>query len=247
MFKERMGHTVGYVGVDLESRDSVIRREETNFGNMITDLMRTEYDADFGFCISGAFRKNAVIPEGPISLMEIQASFPFNDATMVLEMPGHIVKEALEWAVSAYPSEEGRSPQVSGLQFWFDPEKPVGRRICETEIITKGQGNFDLNKSYRVAMPKFMAMGGDGYSMFIGEEVETIVDEENGLGIIDIVKQFFKRTRTDYQVIAKRELTRQMRLRVFHVDVEDEIDGVSPDGLYFKLYPQVEGRILVKG
>ena len=38
-----MGHTIGYIGLDLESRDSIIRRKETNFGNMIADLMRTEY------------------------------------------------------------------------------------------------------------------------------------------------------------------------------------------------------------
>lgn len=183
-----MGHTVGYIGVDLESRDSVIRREETNFGNMITDLMRTEYTTDFGMCNSGSFRKNAVIEAGPISLMDIQASFPFNDPCMVLEMPGYVVKEALEWAVSAYPSEEGRSIQVSNLEFWFDPEKPVGSRIDEWEIITKGGGNFDMNRKYTVAMSKFLAFGGDGYSMFKREEVKTIVDEENGLGIIDVVK-----------------------------------------------------------
>ena len=49
-------------------------------------------------------------------------------------------------------------------------------------------------------MPKFMAKGGDGYSMFTKPEVETVVDEENGLGIIEIVKNFFKRTRTDFEV-----------------------------------------------
>ena len=87
-FQEQMGKTIGYVGVELESRDSIIRCEETNFGNMICDLMRTEYFTDFSICISGAFRKNAVIEQGPISLLNIQESFPFNDPTMVLRMNG---------------------------------------------------------------------------------------------------------------------------------------------------------------
>ena len=70
-FQEKMGHTVGYVGVDLETRDSIIRRQETNYGNMICDLLRTEYFTDFAIANSGSFRKNAVIPAGEFSLMMI--------------------------------------------------------------------------------------------------------------------------------------------------------------------------------
>lgn len=66
-----MGHTVGYLGIDLESQDSIIRREETNFGNFIADLMRTEYATDFAIVNSGSFRKNAVIPQGPMTLLQI--------------------------------------------------------------------------------------------------------------------------------------------------------------------------------
>ena len=66
-----MGHTIGHVCVDLESRDSIIRREETNLGNFIADLMQTEYSTDFALVNSGSFRKNGVIPAGPISLLAI--------------------------------------------------------------------------------------------------------------------------------------------------------------------------------
>lgn len=114
-FKEKMGMTVGYLGVDLESRDSIIRRSETNFGNLICDLIRTEYSTDFAIVNSGSFRKNDVFKAGPISLLNLQESFPFNDIIVVLKMPGSIFKEALEWAVNKYPAEEGRFPQVSNF------------------------------------------------------------------------------------------------------------------------------------
>ena len=119
-------HAVGYLGVDLESRDSVIRREETNFGNFIADLMRTEYSSDFAIVNSGSFRKNATIPKGVMYLMQIQESFPFNDVCMVLKLKGSVLLEALNWSVSAYPAEDGRFPQVSNIQFHFDPEAPEG-------------------------------------------------------------------------------------------------------------------------
>lgn len=68
-----------------------------------------------------------------------------------------------------------------------------------------------------------------------------------GLGIIDIVKQSFKRTCTDYKIVPKRELARQMRLRLLGVDVDDEVEGRSPDGKFYKIFPKKTGRILWKG
>ena len=83
--------------------------------------------------------------------------------------------------------------------------------------------------------------------MFLKPEVETVVDEENGLGIIEIVKNFFKRTRTDFEVSQKRALGRAMRLKVFNVvDCEDP-NGLSPDGKYIKIYPKKQGRIGIHG
>ena len=48
-------------------------------------------------------------------------------------------------------------------------------------------------------MPDFLAKGGDGFSVFSKPEVQVVVDDENGMPIMDIFKQFFKRTRTDFQ------------------------------------------------
>ena len=74
-----------------------------------------------------------------------------------------------------------------------------------------------------------------------------IVDDENGLGVVDIVNQFFKRTATDFKVIPKRELARQMRLRLFNVDEENEIDGISPDNKFLTLFPETSDRIILRG
>jgi len=109
-FKVKMGQDIGYVDIDLESRDTIMRRSETNMGNFVADLIRTEYYADFGFINAGSFRKNGVIPAGPITTMSLYECFPFNDAVVVLKMKGSILKEALEWAVGSYPAEEGKFP-----------------------------------------------------------------------------------------------------------------------------------------
>ena len=74
-----MSITVGYMGVDLESRDEVMRFYETNYGNFIADLMRTEFTTDFALVNSGSFRKNGIFGAGPFNLMMVWESFPFND------------------------------------------------------------------------------------------------------------------------------------------------------------------------
>lgn len=75
-----------------------------------------------------------------------------------------------------------------------------------------------------------------------------IVDDESGAMIIDVVKQFFKRTRTDFKIVLRRELARQMRLRRFHVDADEEGEGNrSPDGLFYTVNPRKEDRIVIRG
>ena len=98
--EELLGVTIGYTGVELDSRESTIRKSETNFGNMMSDLIRTENDADFGLINSGTFRNNTIMPVGPLSLKDINKSFPFNDIVMVIKMSGALLKEALEISVA---------------------------------------------------------------------------------------------------------------------------------------------------
>ena len=89
--------------MDLEARDEIARTQETNFGNFIADLLRTEYATDFSLINCGSFRLNQLIPAGPITGKTLQGLFPFPDTGLVLKMPGSVFKEALEEAVSRYP------------------------------------------------------------------------------------------------------------------------------------------------
>lgn len=46
---------------------------------------------------------------------------------------------ALENGVSQYPKLDGRFPQVSGIEYAFDPSKPSGQRILPTDIKVQNQ------------------------------------------------------------------------------------------------------------
>lgn len=63
-FEEKLNVAIGTSAVNLEGRFSRTRTEETNLGNFIVDLMRTEYEADMAVCQTGTFRANNVFPRG---------------------------------------------------------------------------------------------------------------------------------------------------------------------------------------
>ncbi|NMR95745.1 multifunctional 2',3'-cyclic-nucleotide 2'-phosphodiesterase/5'-nucleotidase/3'-nucleotidase, partial [Vibrio parahaemolyticus] len=50
-----------------------------------------------------------------------------------------------------------------GLNYTFDPSKPVGERIVSITINGKP---IELQETYTMATNDFLAAGGDGYTMF---------------------------------------------------------------------------------
>jgi 2',3'-cyclic-nucleotide 2'-phosphodiesterase (5'-nucleotidase family) len=72
---------------------------------------------------------------------------------------GAVLREALEHALAG-----GRPhAHVSGLQVWYDPTRPEGRRIRKVRF-TNGR-SLDLHRRYTLALPDFLAAGGDGFAM----------------------------------------------------------------------------------
>ncbi|MGL4198850.1 MAG: 5'-nucleotidase C-terminal domain-containing protein, partial [Allorhizobium sp.] len=73
----------------------------------------------------------------------------------------------LENGVSQVEEAAGRFPQVSGLKYTADLNKPAGSRITAVEV---KEGNafvaLDPNKVYGVATNNYMRSGGDGYEVF---------------------------------------------------------------------------------
>ena len=83
----------------------------------------------------GGIRLNAVMPVGSFTHLTMQEMLPYPDNIIVLRLPGSIVKEALEHAVSMYPEAEGNWLAVSGLKFSFNSSKPAYKRIETSDIL----------------------------------------------------------------------------------------------------------------
>jgi len=88
------------------------------------------------------------IPEGPITRGKIFELMPFDNMLVVLECPGNITAKLLHSFAAS-----GGAPVSGNISMLID-----GNKASHIKINGK---SFDPNKTYRIAMPDYIARGGD--------------------------------------------------------------------------------------
>lgn len=190
--KTKLEKPIGYTAVPLDGRFTTVRTRESNLGNFICDLKRHYYSADCALMASGTIRGDQIYPPGVLLLKDVLDCFPFEDPVVVLRVKGRAILEALENSVSLVPALEGRFPQVSNIQFKYDPTRSSGSRVLWTKINNE---SLDLDKSYTMATRGYMCRGKDGYTSLLikseGGTAEEVVSEENGILLSMLLRQYF--------------------------------------------------------
>lgn len=173
----------------LSSERLLVRRRESELGNLVTDAFRWKTKADIAVINGGGLR--ADLPAGIIKYGDLLALFPFENVVQTVDINGAVIRAMLEHSVSAYPEELGGFLQVSGMTFSFDPNQPVGRRIKEVYVNGKLLNDKLI---YTLATNDFLISGGDDYQMLKGAKImntfgtceEILSDYLNTQGIKDI-------------------------------------------------------------
>lgn len=184
---------IGKTEVDLTINDPVetdssgkpirmIRRAETNLGDLIADSVRVQTGADIGIVGGGGIRVN--IGKGDITYNAVLAALPFQNQIAVVRVNGQQVIDALEWGAKSVPGETGGFLQVSGLSYEIDASIPSGCRKNENGLMTAIEGErrvrnvmvgdapIDPEKQYTVASNEYVLLrNGDGTTAFDGAEV----------------------------------------------------------------------------
>ena len=160
----------------------MIRRAETNLGDLCADAYRIQSGADIAFVNGGGIRVS--IPAGDITLGNILKVHPFGNAMCVIEVTGQQILDALEWGARNVPGENGGFLQVSGLTYeihtyvessCITDENTMfagieGERRVQNVLI--GGEPIDPNATYTLASHDYMLLNsGDGYSMFAGAKL----------------------------------------------------------------------------
>ena len=160
----------------------IVRRAETNLGDLCADAFRNQSGAEVALVNGGGIRVN--IPKGDITLKNILNVHPFGNMLTVIEVTGQQILDALEWGCHSVPSEYGGYPQVSGMSFEINTSIDSTCTSDENGMFTGVSGKrrvhnvmigdepIDLNKTYTLASSDYILLNhGDGYTMFDGCKV----------------------------------------------------------------------------
>ena len=183
----RLNVVVGATSVPLDTRNEIVRTQESAVGNLITELMRAAVQADVALVNGGGIRGNAVTPAGELRRGDVLKIFPFANKVVKLEVTGESLRAALESGLSQVERTAGRFPQVSGIRYAFDPTRPAGSRLVS---VTVGGRPLEPQARYTLATFDFIMGGGDGYTVF--QHAKVLVKPENGPMDSDLILERLK-------------------------------------------------------
>ena len=168
---------IGKTTVPLDTRRNVVRGEETAMANVIADAMRAAVGADIAITNGGGIRADRTYDAGTtLTRRDILTELPFGNVTVMTEVTGQQVLDALENGFSEVENGAGRFPHVSkGMQVVYDPSAPAGSRVVS---VTINGAPLDVNATYKLATNDYMLSGGDGYGALKGGKV--LINAGNG-------------------------------------------------------------------
>ena len=167
---------------DSGNRIRMVRRAETNLGDLCADAYRDQTGAEIAVVNGGAIRVS--IEKGDITYGDILSVHPFGNYLCVVEATGQQILDALEWGAQSVPDENGGFLQVSGLSYEvhssiensFETDEngmctSIGdnRRVQNVKV---GDEALDPEKTYTVASIDYVLLNnGNGQTAFDGAKL----------------------------------------------------------------------------
>ena len=124
----------------LKAAATRARGTESSLGNLVADMLRTEYNADAGLIHAGALAAN--LPLGEVRREHVLAVVGAEQKPLKLDLRGDQLKRVIEHSLALDPGSEGWL-SLSGLRLVYNPAAPEGHRIVELVHLGSGQPVWD--------------------------------------------------------------------------------------------------------
>jgi 2',3'-cyclic-nucleotide 2'-phosphodiesterase/3'-nucleotidase len=184
--------------VDLDSK--LCRVQDTALVDAINHVQSAYAKADVSF--AACFNTNVRVPDGPVTVREIAALYPYDNTLLAIAGTGKMVRLALENAARYFtrctencvvgPLINRNFPgfnydMASGVDYQIDLSKPVGQRVRNLRF--RGQPLNDTTP-LRIAVNSYRDGGSGGYAMFRNAKVVWRSADE----IRDLIVEYYTRT-----------------------------------------------------
>lgn len=171
-YKIRLDSTMHKI-IGISETELVKNKPNSSMGNWFADILYAEAvkinpEVDFAVQNYGGLRIPS-LPQGNITVGKIYELMPFDNTLYIMHLSGEITKKLLD-RIADY----GGWPISKNIT--FTAEYGEARRV-----FIKGKP-FDINTYYWVAIPDYVANGGDNCSFLVGQEAQ-----DTGLFIRDLV------------------------------------------------------------
>ncbi|KAM8953027.1 5'-nucleotidase [Pelodytes ibericus] len=209
-FKQQLSNysaqEIGRTIVFLNGSTVECRYRECNMGNLICDAMidnNIRYPDEVtwnhvSLCIMNSGGIRSSIDErtsnGTITLEDLLSVLPFGGTFDLIEIQGSTLKKAFEHSVHRYGGGTGEFLQVGGIKVVYNTDNDPGKRVIKLEVIctrcrVPRYVPVEMDLTYKIVLPSYIATGGDGFSMLLNE---TLKHDSGDLDISVIAKYISK-------------------------------------------------------
>jgi 2',3'-cyclic-nucleotide 2'-phosphodiesterase (5'-nucleotidase family) len=173
-----LSEPVGTLDSPVASADA--RVADTGILDWLHSVQRREGKADVSFA-SMLPGNLAPWPAGPLTVRQVWAFYPYENALVTVRATGRQIREALEQAgrcISGLGEQDGRfvwkrNPAIwgyncdtaDGVEYAIDPTRPEGKRVLFVRRAGQPLGEED---TLTVALNSYRASGGGGYAVWRG-------------------------------------------------------------------------------
>ncbi|KAL8583251.1 hypothetical protein ACOMHN_043086 [Nucella lapillus] len=196
---------VGRTAALLVGERTVCRLRECNMGNVIADAMVVQNlrhsdsmewnHVAIAIVNSGGIR--STLSKGDITVADVLMVQPFRSTIDIVEVKGSALVSIMEHSASQWDPADlnGGFLQHSGLEVEYDMSRPVGSRVVDMKVrcadceVPQFEA-VDPSKVYKVILPNFLALGGDGYKVITDN---TLKHHLNGDLDSDVLTEYIKK------------------------------------------------------
>jgi len=158
-----VGHSDYQLLVSDENEQWIVRNQETNAGDLVTDAYRHALKADIGLENGGGIRNN--IASGDITYGDIIGMLPYDNTLRRIMVSGEQLRAMLIRCTAMVPLMDGNFPQCSGLRFTIHSSSHTVSDIA----VLQDDGSYaplDLKRTYSVALTDYNHEGGGFFDCF---------------------------------------------------------------------------------
>ncbi|XP_069867074.1 5'-nucleotidase [Dipodomys merriami] len=209
---QALGKTIVY----LDGTTQSCRFRECNMGNLICDAMINNNlrhpDEMFwnhvSMCILNGGGIRSPIDEqnnGTITWENLAAVLPFGGTFDLVQLKGSTLKKAFEHSVHRYGQSTGEFLQVGGIHVVYDLSRKPGDRVVRLDVLctrcrVPQYEPLNLDETYKVILPSYLASGGDGFQMIKKE----LLKHDSGDQDISVVSQYILKMKIIYPAVEGR-------------------------------------------